>query len=345
MKRRILLFSAVGLVLIVGLLVYFLTRECEHEYTEEVTRKATCTAEGVLTKTCVRCDETLEEPIPLLPHTFGNESLTREPTCKDEGAVYTACVDCGAENITETIPKTDEHTFVNKVLRAPTCADTGEGADVCSLCGYSVPCTYELTSHAYGSGTVMVSPTCSQEGSRQYTCATCGHSTSESISKLDHTWDAVSCSSPVNCTVCGYTASNGLGHDYYVSESFYNNHSWDCDWYMCSRCGHEKKVYTDEFNPDQWEREISNYAASKGFHVIYSNERTTDSGRQYPVMPMNTVGDDILLRESKESIDYRYNDIINAGKNPRNCTYWVVIEYDESSLYGGAFSIYHNFTW
>lgn len=119
MKRPVIISIAISLVLISCVLLFVFVNKCEHEFTSQITQEATCATEGILTNTCALCGEVTTEPIATVPHTFGEKTATRNSTCKDEGAIYTQCINCKAENIVETIAKTNDHTFVNEVLRSP----------------------------------------------------------------------------------------------------------------------------------------------------------------------------------------------------------------------------------
>lgn len=100
-----------------------------HSYNEgTVTKEATCTAEGQLTKKCSVCGAETTEVIPKKAHTFDEwgrctvcgalgenhthdyeETVTKEPTCTEEGQKTKKCKICGDET-TEILPKT-EHTY------------------------------------------------------------------------------------------------------------------------------------------------------------------------------------------------------------------------------------------
>lgn len=78
----------------------------EHEYNSgTVTKKATCTAEGVRTKICYYCGETKTEVIPKIAHTAGNWIITKPATTSAAGERVKKCTVCGAEVQKEAIAK------------------------------------------------------------------------------------------------------------------------------------------------------------------------------------------------------------------------------------------------
>lgn len=58
---------------------------CEHQYTEKVTKAATCAEEGEKTFTCTKCKDTYTEPIEMRTHTYLDASCTDAKTCVNCG--------------------------------------------------------------------------------------------------------------------------------------------------------------------------------------------------------------------------------------------------------------------
>ena len=86
---------------------------CTHENaTSEVTTKATCTVDGVLTYTC-ECGETWEEVIPATGHSFDDGAQTVAPGCETNGVLTKTCGNCG-ETEEEPIPATG-HSYVDGI--------------------------------------------------------------------------------------------------------------------------------------------------------------------------------------------------------------------------------------
>lgn len=82
------------------------TEACDHQYTEAVTKAATCTEEGVTTFTCSKCKDTYTEPIKMRSHSNAGATCTTPKTCvicgteqgKAKGHDYLmgACIVCDA---------------------------------------------------------------------------------------------------------------------------------------------------------------------------------------------------------------------------------------------------------
>lgn len=87
--------------------------ECAHENANsEVTTKATCTADGILTYTC-ECGETWEEVIPATGHSFDDGVETVAPGCETDGLLAKTCANCG-DTVEEPIPAPG-HSYVDGI--------------------------------------------------------------------------------------------------------------------------------------------------------------------------------------------------------------------------------------
>lgn len=228
---------------------------CDHMLTESIpmgahvfdggiaTQASTCSERGILTYTCQVCGKTQTREIDTLEHIFGEKTVTKEPTCVAEGEISVFCTVCGYQESVESIPKSDDHDYENKVLRKPTCVDPGKGQEVCTLCGYSVDCHYSLTEHSYGDAVVTKEATCTAKGERTYTCSVCEYVKTETVSKKDHAWNEADCDTPAVCTVCG-TKGSIQGHNYVTKDIFpaYPT-SLGTKTYKCTRCGTTKTSY------------------------------------------------------------------------------------------------------
>ncbi len=132
------------------------TAATDHDYKSEVTKEATCTAEGVLTF-----------------------------TCQHEG--------CG-KTYTQAIPKAD-HAMTATVTK-PTCLSFGYTEYRCQHCDYSyVNAFTQPTGHAWNDGEVTVQPTIWETGTMTYTCENCGETRTEEIAKLPACEGGVYCPS------------------------------------------------------------------------------------------------------------------------------------------------------
>ncbi|MBQ3182298.1 MAG: hypothetical protein IJB57_01380, partial [Clostridia bacterium] len=107
-------------------------------FEEEVTKKPTCTAEGVLTIKCECGVGTTTQPIPALnPEvgcTYDEGTITKEPTCTAKGTKVYTCAVCTSKK-TESVPA-NGHTWGNWVVTVePTTETVGEETRTCEICG------------------------------------------------------------------------------------------------------------------------------------------------------------------------------------------------------------------
>ena len=108
-----------------------------------VTTPATCTADGVETRSCA-CGETETRAIPATGHTFGDWTVTTPATCTADGVETRSCA-CG-ETETRAIPATG-HTFGDWTVTTPaTCTADGVETRSCT-CGETETRTIPATGH------------------------------------------------------------------------------------------------------------------------------------------------------------------------------------------------------
>ena len=215
-----------------------------HKYTSKVTKKATCTSEGVKTYTC-SCGDSYTETIAKTAHTW--DSGTVSGTTK----TY-KCTVCGKKK-TETVECQHKNTEVRNKQSA-TCGHTGYTGDTyCKDCGKKISSGKKIakTAHSWNNGKVTSKATCSQNGTKKYICTVCGEEKFETIDYVPHTYvDTVvdpTCEkqgyTEHKCSVCGYSYvdnyKNELGHDYSVEviETQPNCYFEGTKRYKCSRCG------------------------------------------------------------------------------------------------------------
>ena len=111
----------------------------------EETTPATCTKDGVKTRTCA-CGETETQTIPATGHTFGDWEETTPATCTADGMETRTCSACG-ETETRTIPATG-HTFGDWTVTTPaTCTADGVETRTCSACGETETRAIPATGH------------------------------------------------------------------------------------------------------------------------------------------------------------------------------------------------------
>ena len=106
---------------------------CEHEWEDGVvTKEATCTEEGTLTKTCEKCEKVKTEKTPKAEH--DEELLMKtDSTCDVDGEALYECKDCGA--FRKEVLKAEGHSAVKCTGVAATCGEEGyTDYVVCETC-------------------------------------------------------------------------------------------------------------------------------------------------------------------------------------------------------------------
>lgn len=117
----------------------------EHVWNQVVTEEATCTENGLMTKTCLVCGTVTTEVIPALGHDVETAQweVTEEPTCILDGMESLICqrvIDddiCGEVIETRTIPATGQHEYeldLDSEVKA-TCTMGGYELYICKNCG------------------------------------------------------------------------------------------------------------------------------------------------------------------------------------------------------------------
>ena len=161
-----------------------------------VTTPATCTKDGVKTRTCA-CGETETQTIPATGHTFGDWEETTPATCTADGVETRTCSACG-ETETRAIPATG-HTFGDWTVTTPaTCTADGVESRTCSACGETETRAIPATGHTFGDWTVTTPATCTVDGTETRTCSACGETETRAIPATGH----VDADNDGKCDVC-----------------------------------------------------------------------------------------------------------------------------------------------
>ena len=160
-----------------------------------VTTPATCTKDGVKTRTCA-CGETETQTIPATGHSFGEWTVTTPATCTADGVETHSCA-CG-ETETRAIPATG-HSFGEWTVTTPaTCTVDGTETRTCSACGETETRTIPATGHTFGDWTVTTPATCTEDGVETRTCSACGETETRAIPATGH----VDADNDGKCDVC-----------------------------------------------------------------------------------------------------------------------------------------------
>ena len=138
----------------------------EHQWTEEVTREATCTDSGEKTLTCGECGETKTESIPALGHDYRSGGVVWEQEGESCTAEFT-CTRCGSSG-TIHASRADGTLMENGRVEA-TCGQDGYVSylAVGSIGGTQVRCEGTVTLPATGEHTYNEDGVCSVCGRKK----------------------------------------------------------------------------------------------------------------------------------------------------------------------------------
>lgn len=217
-----------------------------HYLTRKITKKATCTEDGVITYTCTECNESYTEKIPATGHKY-NDVVT-EASCDKGGYTLHTCANCG-DTYKDDFTAPTGHKYTKTTVKQPSCDTDGVSVYTCDTCGDSYSEVIKAKGHIYASE-VTKKANCTDDGVITYTCANCGDKYTEVIKAKGHNYSAevtkkATCDTDgvktFTCADCGdvYTEKlEALSHTYGISEVV--KPTCDNDGYTkftCSVCG------------------------------------------------------------------------------------------------------------
>lgn len=312
---------------------------------EAITREATCKEEGELAKTCTVCG--YAEVVGQIPktdeHVF-EEQEVRSPTCVDKGEGKKVCTVCDYSESFE-YDYTDHTYDAPVVLFYPTCTEYGQQQYDCIHCDHSYTEDLYPYGHAYGSGETTKAASCWEEGTVEYTCTECGVVYVEAIPLTDHTWSEGSCDEPAICEVCGYIDYYGREHNFVFDQDYpANAFSLGVTVYTCTECGGQYREYYGlsgrYYDPDTIWLYVADYAASKGFQIVYYSQPGTRYREQrrdeYRIVD-NSGGQSLLIDWCYASVDRLCDTLASAGKSPADSKLLIVVEFSRSGTGGDMF--------
>lgn len=217
-----------------------------HYLTRKITKKATCTEDGVITYTCTECNESYTEKIPATGHKY-NDVVT-EASCDKGGYTLHTCANCG-DTYKDDFTAPTGHKYTKTTVKQASCETDGVNVYTCDTCGDSYSEVLKAKGHVYASE-ITKKANCTDDGVITYTCANCGDKYTEVIKAKGHNYSAevtkkATCDTDgvktFTCADCGdvYTEKlEALGHTYGISEVV--KPTCDNDGYTkftCSVCG------------------------------------------------------------------------------------------------------------
>ena len=254
-----------------------------------ITKPATNTADGEMTRTCSNgiCTETVV--IPKGGHIWDNGTVTKDATCTETGTMVYKCNNSDHANCTasyEVAISIKEHTIAQREIES-TCKVEGSVEAYCSKCNRVLSTeTIPVKAHVYTAGTA-VAPTCTTSGYTPYTCF-CG----DSYNKYDESKPAtghklVEGTSTATCvdagemtlkcnnSGCDYSRTvnvPALGHDYgKIGSTTATCAAAATETYKCSRCTASYTISVGEksaehtWDESKWQVKESATATSLGY--------------------------------------------------------------------------------
>ena len=225
-------------------------KSCDtHNFGEwTVTTPATCTTDGVKTRTCSVCGAVETQVIEATGHRFGAWTVAKEATCLETGLSTRICPDC--DTVETVVIDAKIHQFGEWTVTTPaTCTEDGTESRICSLCDTEDTRTINALGHEFTEWTTAKAATCTEKGSETRSCTRDGCTTVETreIAALGHDFSNWEVDTAATCTTDGKSVSHckrdgcnetqtmvvkALGHN--PGKDFYMDK--DSHWKICERC-------------------------------------------------------------------------------------------------------------
>lgn len=155
---------------------------------EEVTKAATCLAEGAKKVYCTEpeCGEYIIKSIPVAAHSVGDWVIIKDATCSEEGLKQRSCSVCGQVTETEPIAKL-AHTYEKwETLKEATCTEPGVETAECVVCGEKTVRGTNVLGHNFAEWEVKKKATCTEDGEEISVCTRCGEKSSRTVKAAGH---------------------------------------------------------------------------------------------------------------------------------------------------------------
>ncbi len=296
----------------------------DHEYIEKVTKEATCTEKGELTKTCQVCGNVTTEEIPKTAHTAPEGTpLAKEPTCTETGLGSYTCTVCGHVLEEEEIPALG-HLWSEWSANS----DGETHTRTCSRCSKTETGEHEPSHYLYGS----------DDTSHWHECLECGAHLNETVHISDGSATPLEAGAEdedtyhlTKCTECEKSYKVAHTFESYYEDSEGNLHA------ICSECLHVD-VGNDTLDPDI------------GVYTFYTNSITGIEGAitalkgvsgrtQYSTIYIyhDSSDDESLLEEgSSLSISADYVELKSIGEEKVTIkdSYGITLQGDNIILDG-----------
>ena len=131
--------------------------------------------------------------------------VIRKATCSEEGKVEKTCETCGY-TWTENIPKTEHHYVTTTTKLDTCEEKSEYTVEKCSMCGSIKETSKKLyySAHDYQIESINKEPTCTEDGEYVYKCSKCGKTETKKLPATGHNIELVNVKE-ATCTEKGYT--------------------------------------------------------------------------------------------------------------------------------------------
>ena len=276
----------------------------------EITTAATCTTDGIMTYTCLNCDEMRTETIPATGHDY--EETVIAPTCTEEGYTLYECSACGDSYIDNEVTALG-HSMTLTEANAATCTEAGNNAYYyCYRCykyfkdidGEEETTVEAETIPAAGHDyeETVIAPTCTEEGYTLYECRNCDDSyTDNKVAALGHSMTLTE-AKDATCTEAGNNA-------YY--------HCSRCDKYFKDIEGEEETTVEAETIPARHKIVDGKCTICGKLYTVGLEYRLSSDETYYIVNGIGTASGDIVIPDTHEELlvkeigDHAFEDCSN----------------------------------
>ena len=265
-----------------------------HSYTGKVTKKATCSAEGIKTFTC-SCGSSYTEAIAKTEHRYRGKEVW--PTCESKGYTTYTCRDCGHSyrgNYKDIV----DHSYCWETVD-PTCTEDGYTLYMCDYClDYYYEDITPATGHSFTQYKSNGDATCSEDGTKTAVC------------------DNRGCNKKNTVTDTG----SALGHSYSVTVVEPTMYDKGYTLNICNVCGVKHKDNYNELSEEARQQFIKDVEAAA---VKYINQFRAEQGDTEAIsLPGLTLVAEYRAVQLQEKFEHSITDLREAYAN-YNYGEWV----------------------
>lgn len=204
--------------------------ECNHVVRDsdiKTVKKATCSEEGVIEKTCETCGYTWTESTPKTEHSYITVETTSD-TCEDK-SVYKVhkCSECGDVKSTSKKLYYSAHDFqFTSHKKEPTCTEKGEDLYTCTICNGTE--TREVAATGHDTELVNV---------KEPTCTDFGYTGDEVCKKCNQ---VIKSGKKIEPNGHKYLATMFTKYEIQESMGLKYKYSYEAEHWICKNCDYER---------------------------------------------------------------------------------------------------------